>query len=130
MLRSSIDSPCTPKWLPIAPTRWPFRFRRDIPDALYWDTLDPYHYVRVQPGRRSTDFLIAGGGDHKSGEADDAEVRFQALEAWTRNLIPAAQDVTHRWSGQVLDTIDYAGFIGRNPGSTISTYIPATPARA
>ena len=21
-----------------------------IPDALYWDTLDPYHYVRLQPG--------------------------------------------------------------------------------
>ena len=88
-----------------------------IPDALYWDTLDPYHYVRLQPGDGRTDFLIVGGGDHKSGEADDAEVRFQALEAWTRNLIPAAQDVTHRWSGQVLDTIDYAGFIGRNPGS-------------
>ena len=88
-----------------------------IPDALYWDTLDPYHYVRLQPGEGRTDFLIAGGEDHKSGEADDAELRFRALEAWTRNLIPAAQDVTHRWSGQVLDTIDYAGFIGRNPGS-------------
>jgi Rieske Fe-S protein len=88
-----------------------------LPDALYWDTLDPYHYVRLQPGEGRTDFLIVGGGDHKSGEADDAEVRFQALEAWTRNLIPAAQDVTHRWSGQVLDTVDYAGFIGRNPGS-------------
>ena len=89
-----------------------------IPDALYWDTLDPYHYVRLQPGDDRTDFLIAGGGDHRSGEADDAEVRFQKLEAWTRNLIPAVKDVTHRWSGQVLDTIDYAGFIGRNPGST------------
>ena len=89
-----------------------------IPDALYWDTLDPYHYVRLQPGEDGVDYLIVGGGDHKSGEADDAEVRFQALEAWTRNLIPAAKEVTHRWSGQVLDTIDYAGFIGRNPGNT------------
>jgi glycine/D-amino acid oxidase-like deaminating enzyme len=88
-----------------------------IPDALYWDTLDPYHYVRLQPGEGQTDHLIVGGGDHKSGEADDAEVRFQALEAWTRNLMPAAREVTQRWSGQVLDTIDYAGFIGRNPGS-------------
>jgi Rieske Fe-S protein len=25
--------------------------------------------------------------------------------------------VTHQWSGQVLDTIDYAAFIGRNPGN-------------
>ena len=91
--------------------------RGAIPDALYWDTLDPYHYVRLQPGEGATDYLIVGGADHKSGEADNADLRFDALEAWARNLIPAAKDVTHRWSGQVLDTIDYAGFIGRNPGS-------------
>jgi glycine/D-amino acid oxidase-like deaminating enzyme/nitrite reductase/ring-hydroxylating ferredoxin subunit len=91
--------------------------RGAIPDALYWDTLDPYHYVRLQPGEGRTDHLIVGGADHKSGEADDAELRFEGLEAWTRNLIPAAKDVTHRWSGQVLDTIDYAAFIGRNPGN-------------
>ena len=48
-----------------------------IPDALYWDTLDPYHYVRLQPGEGRTDFLIAGGEDHKSGEADDSELRFR-----------------------------------------------------
>jgi glycine/D-amino acid oxidase-like deaminating enzyme/nitrite reductase/ring-hydroxylating ferredoxin subunit len=95
-----------------------FSIRRGaIPDALYWDTLDPYHYVRLQPGENRTDYLIVGGADHKSGDADDAELRFEALEAWTRNLIPAAKEVTHRWSGQVLDTIDYAGFIGRNPGN-------------
>jgi glycine/D-amino acid oxidase-like deaminating enzyme/nitrite reductase/ring-hydroxylating ferredoxin subunit len=91
--------------------------RGALPDALYWDTLDPYHYVRLQPGEEQTDWLIVGGADHKSGEADDAGVRFEALEAWARNLIPAVKDVTHRWSGQVLDTIDYAGFIGRNPGN-------------
>lgn len=91
--------------------------RGAIPDALYWDTLDPYHYVRLQPGEGRTDYLIVGGCDHKSGEADDAEVRFEALEAWARNLIPGLKDETHRWSGQVLDTIDYAAFIGRNPGN-------------
>jgi Rieske Fe-S protein len=96
-----------------------FSIPRDaLPDALYWDTLDPYHYVRLQPGEGRADYLIVGGADHKSGEADDAEARFEALEAWARNLIPAAKDVTHRWSGQVLDTIDYAAFIGRNPGNT------------
>jgi glycine/D-amino acid oxidase-like deaminating enzyme/nitrite reductase/ring-hydroxylating ferredoxin subunit len=91
--------------------------RGAIPDALYWDTLDPYHYVRLQPGEGATDTLIVGGADHKSGEANDAGLRFEALEAWARNLIPALKEETHRWSGQVLDTIDYAAFIGRNPGS-------------
>jgi glycine/D-amino acid oxidase-like deaminating enzyme/nitrite reductase/ring-hydroxylating ferredoxin subunit len=91
--------------------------RNELPDALYWDTLDPYHYVRLTPGRGSHDYLIVGGADHKTGEADDAEVRFEALEAWIRNLVPELGEVTHRWSGQVMETIDYCGFIGRNPGS-------------
>jgi Rieske Fe-S protein len=91
--------------------------RGALPDALYWDTLDPYHYVRLQPGEDAADYVIVGGADHKSGEADDADIRFEALEAWARNLIPKLGGVTHRWSGQVLDTIDYAGFIGRNPGN-------------
>jgi glycine/D-amino acid oxidase-like deaminating enzyme/nitrite reductase/ring-hydroxylating ferredoxin subunit len=88
-----------------------------LPDALYWDTLDPYHYVRLQPGDQQKDYVIVGGGDHKSGEADDATLRFDALGAWARNLIPALGEETHRWSGQVLETIDYAAFIGRNPGN-------------
>jgi glycine/D-amino acid oxidase-like deaminating enzyme/nitrite reductase/ring-hydroxylating ferredoxin subunit len=88
-----------------------------LPDALYWDTEDPYHYVRLQPGARGKDYVIVGGEDHKTGEADDAESRFGKLEDWARELIPALENITHRWSGQVLDTIDYAGFIGRNPGS-------------
>jgi glycine/D-amino acid oxidase-like deaminating enzyme/nitrite reductase/ring-hydroxylating ferredoxin subunit len=96
--------------------------RGAIPDALYWDTLDPYHYVRLQPSEGPTDYLIVGGADHKTGESDDAEMRFDELEAWARNLIPAAKEVTHRWSGQVLDTIDYAAFIGCNPGNA-SIYV-------
>jgi glycine/D-amino acid oxidase-like deaminating enzyme/nitrite reductase/ring-hydroxylating ferredoxin subunit len=90
--------------------------RGKLPDALYWDTLDPYHYVRQHPGK-AQDYLIVGGADHKSGEADDAEIRYEALEAWIRNLVPDVGGVTHRWSGQVLDTIDYSSFSGRNPGS-------------
>ena len=95
-----------------------FEIKRGVlPDALYWDTLDPYHYVRLQPGAGQADYVIVGGADHKSGEADDADVRFGALEAWTRKLIPKLGNSAFRWSGQVLDTIDYAAFIGRNPGN-------------
>src|SRR5947209_2224725 len=90
--------------------------RGGLPDALYWDTEDPYHYVRVQPGA-DKDYVIVGGEDHKSGEANDGAQRFARLESWVRPLIPALEEVTHRWSGQVLETIDYAGFIGRDPGS-------------
>lgn len=91
--------------------------RGALPDALYWDTEEPYHYVRLQPGEGGTDFVLVGGEDHKSGEANDAEKRFERLEQWARGKMPMLKEVTHRWSGQVLDTIDYAGFIGKNPGS-------------
>jgi glycine/D-amino acid oxidase-like deaminating enzyme/nitrite reductase/ring-hydroxylating ferredoxin subunit len=89
-----------------------------LPDALYWDMADPYHYVRLNPGPGTVDYLIAGGADHKSGEKDDGAVRFEAIEAWIRALVPNLGKEVTRWSGQVLDTIDYCGFIGRNPGST------------
>jgi Rieske Fe-S protein len=88
-----------------------------LPDALYWDTMDPYHYVRQETGPGAVNYLIAGGGDHKSGEADDAFARYDAIEAWTRRIFPQVGKETHRWSGQVLDTIDYTAFCGRNPGS-------------
>lgn len=88
-----------------------------IEDALYWDTLDPYHYVRLTRGPGDKDLLIVGGEDHKSGEADNATERFAALERWIRTLVPALGPETHRWSGQVMETLDYCAFIGLNPGS-------------
>ena len=96
--------------------------RGTLPDALFWDTGDPYHYVRLNPGPGSVDYLIAGGADHKSGEANDGIIRFEAIEAWIRALVPSLGNEVTRWSGQVLDTIDYCAFIGLNPGST-SVYV-------
>jgi glycine/D-amino acid oxidase-like deaminating enzyme/nitrite reductase/ring-hydroxylating ferredoxin subunit len=88
--------------------------RGAIEDALHWDTEQPYHYVRMQPGREF-DLLIAGGEDHGSGKADDAERRFTELEAWTRQSFPEIGKVRFRWSGQVLEPEDGIGFIGPQP---------------
>ena len=91
-----------------------------IPHLLLWDTPDPYHYVRLQHGngngRRTHDYLIVGGEDHKTGQADDFDRRFAALESWTRARFPMIQDVPLRWSGQVMEPVDGLAFIGRNPG--------------
>jgi glycine/D-amino acid oxidase-like deaminating enzyme/nitrite reductase/ring-hydroxylating ferredoxin subunit len=83
--------------------------------ALYWDTSDPYHYVRLQEATQH-DVLIAGGEDHKTGQADDADERFERLEAWTRERFPSAGEMEFYWSGQIVEPIDSLAFIGRNPG--------------
>jgi glycine/D-amino acid oxidase-like deaminating enzyme/nitrite reductase/ring-hydroxylating ferredoxin subunit len=89
--------------------------RGTVPDALYWDTADPYHYVRLQPLDGATDALIVGGEDHKTAHEDDAGERFRRLEEWTRERFPTAGERIAQWSGQVLEPHDYLAFIGRNP---------------
>jgi glycine/D-amino acid oxidase-like deaminating enzyme/nitrite reductase/ring-hydroxylating ferredoxin subunit len=81
-----------------------------IPEALYWDTADPYHYLRIDP-HRDFDYGIFGGQDHKTGQETDTRACYAALEGAARTLLPAL-DITHRWSGQVVETNDGLPFIG------------------
>ncbi len=89
----------------------------ELVPALFWDLDEPYHYVRtgtdVATGRP---VLIVGGEDHKVGQGPDGDQSFERLEAWLRERVPAAGEVLASWSGQVLETSDGLGFIGRNPG--------------
>jgi len=87
-----------------------------VPDVLLWDTLEYYHYVRIQPANETQDYLIIGGEDHRTGEANDMDARFAALEAWARQYYPSLGEISHRWSGQVMEPIDFMPFTGRNPG--------------
>jgi glycine/D-amino acid oxidase-like deaminating enzyme/nitrite reductase/ring-hydroxylating ferredoxin subunit len=92
--------------------------------ALYWDTEDPYHYVRLQRHRDvGYDLLIVGGEDHKSGQAYDGDARLERLERWAREYFPLAENVELRWSGQVMEPVDGVAFIGRNPGDSDNIYI-------
>jgi glycine/D-amino acid oxidase-like deaminating enzyme/nitrite reductase/ring-hydroxylating ferredoxin subunit len=81
-----------------------------IPPALYWDTGDPYHYVRL-----ADDILIIGGEDHKTGQADDGAERLARLESWARERFPVGP-AEFKWSGQVMEPVDGLAYIGRNPG--------------
>lgn len=95
-----------------------------IPHALFWDgyweSHKAYHYIRLQPGEKE-DILIVGGEDHKTGQEDSADLHLANLEKWTRDRFPILS-VDFKWSGQVMETVDGLGFIGKNPGDA-HTYI-------
>ncbi len=81
-----------------------------IPESLFWDTLDPYHYFRFEilegQGR-----VILGGEDHKTGHEEDTEEHYRALTTHLSALFPEARPI-RRWSGQVIETPDGLPFIG------------------
>ena len=83
-----------------------------VPDALWWDTADPYQFVRVEP-QQDHDVVILGGEDHKTGQQGDTEVCYRRLEAHLRAIVPDVE-LTHRWSGQVIETPDGLPYIGQS----------------
>ncbi len=94
--------------------------RGGVPIASFWDTNDPYNYLRVDR-HSDCDYVIFGGEDHKTGQAPDTEACFRRLEDSLKRLLPTAT-IDHRWSGQVIETNDGIPFIGENAeGQFIST---------
>jgi Rieske Fe-S protein len=84
--------------------------RGTVKEGLYWDTGDPYDYLRVDR-RHDHDFVIFGGEDHKTGQVEDTTQCFNRLEQRLKQLLPDIA-VTHRWSGQVIETNDSLPYIG------------------
>ncbi len=92
--------------------------KNSVSRILLWDTeIRPYRYIRIKDYNESSDILIAGGEDHRTGQKNDGRKRYLALETFARKLFPMIKKITFRWSGQVLESNDGLAFIGKNPGS-------------
>lgn len=97
-----------------------------VPAALYWDTADPNHHVRLDASQNGFNRLIVGGEDlpDEDGGKHTAKA-FRALEEWARHHFPSLDTITHRWTNRVVETIDGLSFIGRNPGVAENVYSAA-----
>jgi glycine/D-amino acid oxidase-like deaminating enzyme/nitrite reductase/ring-hydroxylating ferredoxin subunit len=83
-----------------------------FPDALFWDTGNPYDYLRVD-SLQGSQYAIFGGDDVKTGQEDDAEQVFARLTERARRLLPRGE-LENRWLGQVIETDDGLPFIGEH----------------
>ena len=83
-----------------------------VPEGIYWDTADPYTYLRID-AHDDCQYGIFGGEDVKTGQEGDTGTVFQRLEDRLRRALPSAV-IQHRWMGQVVETDDGLPFIGEN----------------
>jgi glycine/D-amino acid oxidase-like deaminating enzyme/nitrite reductase/ring-hydroxylating ferredoxin subunit len=92
----------------------------DYPEALSYDSKDPYHYFRTHTidGQK---YLIVGGDDHKTGH-DDPAAAFESLERYIRTYYDVA-DVTFKWSAQYYMPNDGLPFIGEMPAGDDNLYV-------
>jgi glycine/D-amino acid oxidase-like deaminating enzyme/nitrite reductase/ring-hydroxylating ferredoxin subunit len=83
-----------------------------VPEALFWDTRDPYDYLRIDR-HQGFDYVVFGGEDHKTGQKKKTQNAYARLLARLKKIIPKA-NIDHRWSGQVICTLDGLPYIGEN----------------
>ena len=89
-------------------------FPGSLPRALFWDTEDPYHYLRsARIG--GTDYIVIGGEDHKTGQETRTEERYESLVRYARSRF-GVTSATHTWSSEVLEPVDGLPYIGKSPG--------------
>jgi glycine/D-amino acid oxidase-like deaminating enzyme/nitrite reductase/ring-hydroxylating ferredoxin subunit len=97
------------------------RINGEYPDALVYDTEDPYHYFRSQEIDGDM-YLIAGGEDHKTGHEQNAENSFMKLEAYLRKHFDIVE-VKWKWSSQYYETVDGLPYIGNYPMHPENIYV-------
>jgi glycine/D-amino acid oxidase-like deaminating enzyme/nitrite reductase/ring-hydroxylating ferredoxin subunit len=85
--------------------------------GVFWDTADPYHYIRTATTHEGPVVLI-GGEDHRTG-ADTEPEAIHRLEQYARERFAVARIIS-AWSGQIMEPVDGLPYIGpRDDGSHV-----------
>jgi glycine/D-amino acid oxidase-like deaminating enzyme/nitrite reductase/ring-hydroxylating ferredoxin subunit len=90
------------------------RVEEELPDGLFWDQMEPYHYWRRASGQ-DPHLLIVGGADHKTGQKNEPQA-IRTLEQYLRQRMNVVS-IESGWSSEYFEPIDHLPFIGRVPGT-------------
>lgn len=87
--------------------------RGRIPEGMYADMHNPYHYFRIDAHGTEEDRMIVGGEDHRRDIKIAPEKNFKALEEYVKDVLPGvAYKITYKWSSGVLEPVDGLPLIG------------------
>ena len=80
-------------------------------DGMFLGIDEPTRSVRPHTSGGET-YLVIGGEEHKTGQDDETEARYQAIEAWARERF-GVTSIDHRWSAQDYMPADGIPYVGR-----------------
>ncbi|MBX4212519.1 FAD-binding oxidoreductase [Candidatus Pacearchaeota archaeon] len=90
-----------------------------LKEGIYEDTMDPYHYFRVD--RKGTyDRIIIGGEDHRSDIPVNDSKNFQALKQYIKQVFPDIRyRIIRKWDGPIVEPVDGLAYIGPHKDKNI-----------
>ncbi|WP_164103271.1 FAD-dependent oxidoreductase [Candidatus Laterigemmans baculatus] len=90
------------------------RLGNRLPDALYWDNDQPYHYIR-RASSSAEDIYLIGGCDHHTGAGDERQA-VADLEQYARSRFDV-REIICSWSAEFFEPTDGLPLIGRDATS-------------
>jgi glycine/D-amino acid oxidase-like deaminating enzyme len=87
-----------------------------IPEGLYQDQKNPYHYFRIDKAEGEHDRMILGGEDHRKEikTRKMEEKSYKALEDYLKEILPGVEyKVIRKWNSQILEPMDGLAYIGK-----------------
>lgn len=83
-----------------------------LPEGLYEDTENPYHYMRLDR-MQNHDRLLVGGEDHRADIPLEEQRNEHALEEYVRRMFPnITYAIQRRWKGPIIESGDGLAYIG------------------
>lgn len=86
--------------------------KKAMPEGLYLDMQNPYHYFRMD-SYKDYDRLLLGGEDHREEIKMNPEKNYSALKKYLSDILPGMNaKMVRKWTGPVLEPSDGLPLIG------------------